>query len=75
MNTRKEEDTAQSWCLENEIEIYPVPMSNSTLKIEISNKGRKKMGKILFSAKPKPKEDKWWVRVKELYMIFYKAKT
>jgi len=73
MKTRKEEDTAQSWCLKNEIFIYPVPVNNSTLKIEINNKGTKKMGKIVFYSKPKQKDPKWWNRVRELYMILYNA--
>jgi len=42
------EITAKLWCFKNGITVYAVPITNSTLKIEVNYKGKLITGKKIF---------------------------
>ncbi|SOU87858.1 hypothetical protein [Tenacibaculum dicentrarchi] len=61
---------AMSWCLDNEIKIFPKPMvsSGAVLKIVVSNKGIEKVGKDNYDNKEVYK------KINELYTQIYNKK-
>jgi len=66
-------EIAKSWCFENEIFIYPVPITTTTLKIEVDNKGKTKLGKQIFQSNGGKKSDpKWWNVINKLYLDYHK---
>jgi len=67
-NMRKlpERYKAQSYCLNNSILIYPIPVSKTTWKLEVSYRGQKPIvSKEMYNKKQL--NDKTW----ELYVHFY----
>ena len=68
-----DEEIAKIWCFHNDIKIYAVPISNSKVKIEINNKGIIVHGtKEYYSSGGKTQDDKWWIEIEKLYVIYYK---
>lgn len=69
-------EIAKSWCFKNDIIIYPVPITATTLKIEVVFKGKPKLGERIFQSKGGKKSDKkWWDMIDELYLDYYKRKN
>jgi hypothetical protein len=74
--TARNKDKAMSWCIKNRILIYPVPITNSKLVIEIDYKGKLIPGTKEWSSKGgKTNKDRWWIRIKELYKEYYDKHT
>ncbi|MEE1897103.1 hypothetical protein V1389_02070 [Flavobacterium rakeshii] len=62
------------WCNDNHVTIYPVPVSavNSGMyKIEVCNKGRKKLGEGTYRDKPLKGEVSIYDKIRQLYRDFY----
>jgi hypothetical protein len=63
---------SKSWCIANDIIIYPVPVKFSEGKqkplcrIEINYKGKKKLGDIEYK-----QDDKLAEKINELYQMYY----
>jgi len=74
MGDIRHKDDAMSWCLKHNIVIYPVVVTNSTLKIEIDYKGKIIKSDTIYKSKPKSKEDNWSLKIEELYKSYYKNK-
>ena len=69
---RSIEVEAKIWCFKNNITIYAVAITNSTLKIEINYKGTIIPGTKIYQSKGgKLNDDKWWVEIDKLYVGYY----
>jgi hypothetical protein len=72
-NQKRKQQSEISWCLKKGIKIYPVPLNNNSLVIEIDDNGKKIRGKIVFSSKGFEKDkDNWWNVIPSLYTKLYK---
>ncbi|WP_392420119.1 hypothetical protein ACF3OE_00480 [Capnocytophaga canis] len=72
MKTEKTEipqHVAMSWCWENGITIYPIPLvpNGSSMKICVNNNGAETIGKDIYYNKTHKIYDK----IKELYVTIY----
>lgn len=61
----------ESWCFNNGVFIYAVPVDNNMVNIRISNKGKVTDGKILYKTKPSAKDEKWWDKIRVLQLHYY----
>ena len=72
MNREKTDiEIAKSWCIKNKILVYPVPVTATTLKIEVDFKGKLNLGDTIFQSKPKKKDQKWYEVIDEIYLDYH----
>ena len=56
---------AQSYCLNNEILIYPIPCNKKSFYVEVDFKGKLKKSEVAYTTV------KGWAKIWELYEYFY----
>jgi len=65
-------EDAMSWCIKNKIVVYPIPISNTELKLDIDFKGKIIHGEKIYQSKGSKKvgED-WSNKIREIYQYYY----
>lgn len=69
-----------SWCLENDIKIYPIiwkeanPEKPPRLAIQVNYQGFKRTGDIIWSQKNKKERDAMYDRINSLYCDYYQKR-
>lgn len=61
-----------SWCLANNVKIYPIPVSNSGVyRIAVENNGEVKIGETTYTDKRANDHPAVWDKITELYKQIY----
>ena len=69
-----------SWCLENDIKIYPIiwkeanPEKPPRLAIQVNYQGFKRTGDVIWSQKNKKEREAMYDRINSLYCDYYQKR-
>lgn len=63
-----------SWCVDNDIKIYPVIWEGSKCRIQVDYQGWKQTGEMIFDQKNKKENEAMYQKIRELYVYYHKKK-